>query len=207
MVPEFNWYNPTKHAPTRQVLYLRTDESPYVNCRSHWERLVRIVIGVGNSVVHFNFHLIGSYHSWKLCLLFTWLGKKTYGCITTSFAHGLEANSIYYVLCFILCLVQGLNLFWRIWTWTGPPGHVRMSSVLRPSRGSEWNIRFSVYEMMLKTAAALIQYHLRMYLLRGRTSFGLVLQWKLSSVGRWRHVYWYQIVLFGGVVYPACLIW
>ena len=58
-----------------------------------------------------------------------------------------------------------------------------------------------------KTAATLIKYHLRMYLLWGRTGFALVLQWKLSRVGKWWHVYWYQIALFGGVVYPACLIW
>ena len=108
MVPEFNRYNPTKHAPARQVSYLRADEY-----RPHTERdwCVCIVIGVDNSVVHFNFHLIGSNHSCKLCLLFTWLGKKTYGCITTSFAHGMEANSIYYDLFLILCLVQGSNLF------------------------------------------------------------------------------------------------
>ena len=51
----------------------------------------------------------------------------------------MEANSIYYDLFLILCLIQGSNLFWRIRMETGPPGHVQVGSVLHPSWGSERN--------------------------------------------------------------------
>ena len=115
---------------------------------------MRIIIGVNNSVVHFNFHLIGSNHSCKLCLLFTWLGKKTYRCIITSFAHGMEATSIYYDLFLILCLVQGSNLkeseheldLLDMFEW--------VQSYVQTEVVNATTVRFSVYKMIQKNCSS-----------------------------------------------------